>query len=359
MLARVMKWMALPALVTLAVGLQLREAPGLLGRDPNPAPSPAPRFAEELDWRGSLKGNVHVHTRMSDGDSSPARVVDWYRRHGYDFVAITDHNRHYAPPSSANKAPGDIVVLPGEEVTMAARGKPVHVNALCTSHTVGPAHFERRSDAVSWAVDQIRAQRGVALVNHPNFVWTLEARHIAAAPGAQLLDIYNGHPDVHSEGYAKRPSVEVIWQTLLDQGSSIAPVAVDDAHAFTLVPLSGIPRSRPGTGWVGVFADARDPRSICDALGAGRTYASQGPEVTRIQLQDDEMVVWTPESQALVRFIGGSGELLAEVSPQGGQREARMARYRLRGDEPFVRARIDSPRGKAWTPAFRTRRAPR
>ena len=38
------------------------------------------------------KGNIHTHTTESDGDASPERVVSWYRRHGYDFLVLSDHN---------------------------------------------------------------------------------------------------------------------------------------------------------------------------------------------------------------------------------------------------------------------------
>ena len=40
------------------------------------------------------KGNLHTHTSGvgSDGPASPENVVRWYTDHGYDFLAITDHN---------------------------------------------------------------------------------------------------------------------------------------------------------------------------------------------------------------------------------------------------------------------------
>src|SRR4030095_549524 len=38
------------------------------------------------------KGNLHTHSLWSDGDDYPEMVVDWYKTHGYDFLAISDHN---------------------------------------------------------------------------------------------------------------------------------------------------------------------------------------------------------------------------------------------------------------------------
>jgi len=38
------------------------------------------------------KGNLHTHSLWSDGDQFPEVVVDWYVRHGYQFLALSDHN---------------------------------------------------------------------------------------------------------------------------------------------------------------------------------------------------------------------------------------------------------------------------
>lgn len=39
-----------------------------------------------------FKGNLHTHTLWSDGDDYPEMVTDWYRSHGYHFLALSDHN---------------------------------------------------------------------------------------------------------------------------------------------------------------------------------------------------------------------------------------------------------------------------
>ena len=47
------------------------------------------KAGEGLRW---WKGNTHTHTLWSDGDAAPEFVVNWYKEHGYDFLALTDHN---------------------------------------------------------------------------------------------------------------------------------------------------------------------------------------------------------------------------------------------------------------------------
>lgn len=38
------------------------------------------------------KGNLHTHTLWSDGDGFPEMAIDWYKTHGYQFLALSDHN---------------------------------------------------------------------------------------------------------------------------------------------------------------------------------------------------------------------------------------------------------------------------
>ncbi len=49
----------------------------------DPAPAPA------LRW---FKGNTHTHSLWSDGDDYPEMIAGWYKDHGYNFLAISDHN---------------------------------------------------------------------------------------------------------------------------------------------------------------------------------------------------------------------------------------------------------------------------
>lgn len=38
------------------------------------------------------KGNLHTHTLWSDGDQFPEVVTAWYKRNGYHFLALSEHN---------------------------------------------------------------------------------------------------------------------------------------------------------------------------------------------------------------------------------------------------------------------------
>ena len=42
-----------------------------------------------LRW---YRGNTHTHSLWSDGNDFPDMIADWYRSHGYHFLALSDHN---------------------------------------------------------------------------------------------------------------------------------------------------------------------------------------------------------------------------------------------------------------------------
>src|SRR5688572_32460674 len=42
-----------------------------------------------LRW---YRGNTHTHSFWSDGNDFPEMIADWYKSHGYHFLALSDHN---------------------------------------------------------------------------------------------------------------------------------------------------------------------------------------------------------------------------------------------------------------------------
>lgn len=333
------------ALIAVAVGVarcRTEVGPAIV------VPSGGPgRFVDSLEARAFQRGNIHTHTSLTDGDSPPEDVYAWYRDHGYAFVAVTDHNTVTDPAAFRGLERPGFVLIPGEEITMTSRGKPVHVNALCTQRTIGGGDFPSAAAALARGVAEVKAQDGVALINHPNFEWALTIDDVAAGRGAHLLEIWSGHPYVRIEGDLLRPSNEAIWDAVLTRGETFAGVAVDDMHHLS--PAAPDPAARPGRGWVEVFSPETTGPAICDGLRRGRLYASNGASFTRIAVGGDTLSVST--DAALVEFIGQRGLVLESVRPAAGAGEVT---YRLRGGERYVRARVTDATGKrAWTQGYR------
>ncbi|MBQ9874917.1 MAG: hypothetical protein IJM30_10675 [Thermoguttaceae bacterium] len=49
-------------------------------------------FADPVAKPRWYKGNIHCHSQWSDGQDLPEAVVDGYKKNGYDFLSLTDHN---------------------------------------------------------------------------------------------------------------------------------------------------------------------------------------------------------------------------------------------------------------------------
>jgi len=316
------------------------------------------RFATRVHADRFQRGNVHTHSTRSDGTAPLEDMVRWYREHGYQFLAMTEHDRRLDPGELAPMSTPDFVVLPGEEVTDAWQDHPLHVNALCARATIpGGRRFESPGPGLAEILAEVRAEGGIPLVNHPNFQWTLEAGDIVrGASGRYLLEIWSGLPAIHASGTVGHPSEEAIWDDVLAAGGDALPVAVDDAHGLPGGPNDAL----PGRGWLEVFGAETSVGAICAALAEGRFFASSGPVLARLTVGDDTFVVSTADPGATVAFLDQGGEKLAEVrSASAPSRDGvRDVTYRLRGGESLVRARITDAQGRqAWTPAYRV--APR
>lgn len=98
---------------------------------------------EDMRGRYPLRGDLHLHSRHSDGREDPAVMVANYRKGGYDFLAVTDHHRYYGSlaaaraykdvPIDLNIVPGEECHLPGNAVHIVSFGGLWSVNALVDS----------------------------------------------------------------------------------------------------------------------------------------------------------------------------------------------------------------------------------
>jgi hypothetical protein len=293
------------------------------------------------------RGNLHAHTINSDGDSPPAEVMAWYKRNGYHFLAITDHNVLTDPaPLDAN--PGDaFLLLGGEEIT---NPLTVHVNAIGITKTIPAQQGSRVTELLQASIDAVREQGGIPLINHPNFLWAFTTAEMRPLKRAGLLEIGSGHPLVNHQGDGRVPSTEQMWDELLTAGMRIYGVAVDDSHNFR--QEFTIDRANPGRAWVTARAAGLTRETILAALNAGEFYASTGVVVKDIQTSADSLTITIEPGVASRRyrtvFVGREGRVLA-VSYDN------PASYRFTGSEGYVRARVEDGNGlRAWIqPVFK------
>ena len=296
------------------------------------------------------KGNIHTHTDKSDGDASPEKVVRWFRRHGYDFLVLSDHNHRtlleYGRGKRRFKRP---LMIPGEEVSVNLDGgrTAVHVNGIGVTRLVEPIDATEVVPTLQANINAILDAGGVASINHPNYKWSFDHEAIIQVTGASLLEVFNAVPIANVHGAPGKPSYEQIWDEVLSARKVIFGVATDDSHNYSDFSPE---RLNPGRGWVMVRATELSPDAIVEALESGDFYASTGVTLEELDLSQEYIsltIDQTADSIYTTRFTGRGGATYAEVV-------GTEASYRIRGDEGYVRATVMSSSGpKAWTqPVF-------
>ena len=293
----------------------------------------------DLNW---YKGNLHTHTTKSDGDADPEIVVEWYKKHGYDFLVLSDHNHRTILEHEDVDGP---MMVPGEEVSarISGGGVPIHLNGIGISRVVEPTDAGGVVQTLQANIDAILDAGGIAQLNHPNGAWAFDQEEIVQVQGASLLEVYNGWPGANSEGGPGKHSAEEIWDGVLSAGKVIFGVATDDAHHYS--DFSHV-MANPGRGWVMVEAEELTQDAIIESLQTGRFYFSTGINLARIEMSDNLVSLEIVQDRDYVyqtRFIGRDGVMLSEG-------DGLEASYDIGGDEGYVRASVLSSYGtRAWT----------
>lgn len=167
--------------------------------------------------------------------------------------------------------------------------RPIHVNALNLKAVIEPWNGRDAAETLQRNVDRVRDAGAVPHVSHPNFRWALSASDLLRVSRYRLLEIWNGHPQVHNEGGEESPGLEAVWDELLGAGQVVYGIAVDDAHHFRgeFAPE----RSNPGRGWIAVRARGLEPGARMGALEKGEFYASTGVALRDVRADRETLTV--------------------------------------------------------------------
>ena len=182
-----------------------------------------------------LKGNLHTHTRFSDGSRSPEEVIFRYRAMGYDFLAITDHNEMIPPEYWYRVSQHDngLLLLVGVEIDVKPLGQ--HVNRIGGDYET------------------------LYTLNHPaRYRLSLED----TLKRIQMLTT-NGFP-IHAVEATDKGTYHPLYDV---DGIALPKIATDDAHHD----------GEFGRAWVEVEA-RRKPDAILKAIKAGNFRLGFSPE---------------------------------------------------------------------------------
>ena len=221
-------------------------------------------FAVAGRW---YRGNLHTHSTNSDGRKSVEDAVGWYRDHGYDFMALTDH-RVLSDTSALTT--DDFITIPGMEM----HGPDPWLGVNYHIVGLGMHSFERSDEA--WgpqeAIDRVNADGGMAILAHPYWLGQTAA-DMSELEGFAGMEVFNSITD---RDRAKGLSA-VHWDDYGDTLGITWGFATDDTHWFL---------NEEGRGWVMVRTTDFSQRGLLEAMRAGHFYASMGPELHDVQISD-------------------------------------------------------------------------
>ena len=293
-----------------------------------------------------VKGNLHCHTTVSDGDVSPDEICRTYADHGYDFLSITDHNA-FVDPASVDSA--GLLLIPGEELTLVPdedHSVPLHVNGLGLPGLVSASMGYTRAQTIQNCIDAITNAGGIAQINHPNFYYAFDHKVMAETSGARLLEVYNGHPLVFNEGDDTHIGVERMWDHLLSSGRLLFGTGVDDTHHC--LGEFAPERANPFRGWICARVGDLTVDEVLSALCNGDFYASSGVELADIAVDFPKLQLIIRPVDGLTyttRFISDNGEILHETESLNPECELPDD-----GKRTYLRAKVIASDGTcAWT----------
>ena len=289
-------------------------------------------FIDNGNW---YKGNLHIHTTLSDGKLTPAKRVQAYKDRGYSFIAMTDHNLFASYPEYCSD---DFLVLPAtERNTSRFPGSYEHIHVVGVSRPAVPEKvtrpqplpFKEQGNETDWQnlLSDMKADDQIAVIAHP--VWTrMSIDRLLALSDYTGMEIYN--TTCERTSYTGRS--DYIVDACLREGKKFFIFASDDCHEG---------ENEMFGGWICVKAPKLSHEDIIRQIGAGSFYASTGPQIYDFGMDDDKTVYINCSPCVSVNFItyeklgySVTGENLTSGS------------YRLDGSETFVRCECVDKYGK-------------
>lgn len=227
-----------------------------------PTPPPASVPGRGAGW---YRGDLHVHTRSSDGSQTQAEVLADAQAAGLDFIGTSEHNTDAAQLTFGRELTGeyaDFLVIPGEEVTTRAGH---WVAAGLPAGTWIDWRYRPEDDQLQRFTDQVREVGGLSIAAHPYALGTGNGWGYTTTGGADLsavdaVEVWNAEWSTWStrnEMALKR------WHALLTDGVFKPAVGNSDSHNHTH-PV--------GTPQTVVYAEALSADAVIEAYRHGRSW---------------------------------------------------------------------------------------
>lgn len=291
-------------------------------------------------FQKQYKANLHCHSTLSDGKLAPETLKEMYKAHGYDILAITDHERprchqHLADPDFMMLTGYECYIRPDKNARYNPYSEEVHLNLfardpqnttmicynepfckyLIRDHAmneiVNRAGSERPREYTPEYIDEyIRTAKEngyIVAYNHP--YWSMEDEANAIAhEGCFSMEICNyGSYVMNGLEYCG-----ALYDKMLFKGKRIFCHGTDDNH-------NDYPVDDPHNDSFGAFTMIMPEQftydGVIDAMEKGEMYASMGPLFKEVSIDGDKLHVECSEVSHIFLYNGGKrpGSLHAEA----------------------------------------------
>ena len=277
------------------------------------------------------KANLHCHTTISDGRRTPEEVKDAYLAKGYSIVAYTDHDvlvpQNHLTDENFVALNGYELGIPDEsELTYGYLKKACHIgfiskdennrNQPCFHHleyldrnengdiraSLIKINADDEHEDATYSPEMINKimkavkEKGFYVIyNHPT--WSMERyTDYINYDGMDAFEMFNGGS--LKGGYEEyNPRV---YDDLLISGKKIFCVGADDNHSRYI----GTRMCDEGIAFTVIKAEELTYASVIKALEDGNFYASTGPEIYELYLEDGKVYVKCSDADRITISYG-------------------------------------------------------
>lgn len=321
-----------------------------------------------------FKANLHSHSKLSDGKLSPTELKRIYRKAGYSILAVTDHEYPHSHNDLTTKnflmltgyeayiRPSKICkfdkFLPEIHINLIAKDKdnvgivaydPFYCKYMPLDEQLKAPHYGRigsRKFTVNYIqkfIDTANKNGYLVSLNHP--CWSMQSyEDVLKLKNFWSMEIFNYSSMLVSDYAENMP----LYDAFLRDGNYMYCHGSDDDH--NKKPLTD-PMSDSFGAWTMVIADKLDYESVIDSLSKGKFYASTGPTINALSINDGVAHLETTEAKRITMHLTPKSSKIV-YDPDGGV--VTSADFKIPKEAKYVYFSVTDKDGchKAYTHSF-------
>ena len=265
------------------------------------------------------KANLHCHTKVSDGGNTAKEMKDYYMAHGYSILAFTDHELLVEHSELTDK---DFVAITGYEYAFAAKGPWQETQSLELNFLARDPHNELHicfdpnnvyhgekwrvntleyagdiykrqftKESIQHVIDEAKRHGFIVSLNHPSYSF-ITPEFFGNFKGLFAMEILN-----HGSYYRYFEYNVQMYDQMLRMGNRISCIATDDNHCANVYDDETDPRP---WGYTMVKLKELTYDNVIEALERGDHYATQGPRIEELYVEDGKVHLKCSEAVAVI-----------------------------------------------------------